>query len=58
MQNRLEKLTRQDFGSDESAVNRNGINNIPTSNVFAVEGANPIFNIKMDNDVIKDDVLR
>ncbi|KAL1505533.1 hypothetical protein ABEB36_005077 [Hypothenemus hampei] len=53
MNKRLEKLTSQKFGSDESSINRKGIS-VPTANVFAIEGSNPVFNSNYN----KDDALR
>lgn len=50
---RLKKLTQQKFGSDESALNRKGIN-APTTNMYATEGANPVFN----TEVYKGDLSR
>lgn len=49
---RLKKLTEPKFGSDESNLNRKAIN-APTTNLFAVEGSNPVFN----NEVIKEDLM-
>ncbi|XP_060523667.1 protocadherin Fat 4-like [Cylas formicarius] len=48
---RLKKLTEPKFGSDESDLNRKGINgvNAPNTNIHAVEGSNPVFN----NEIIK-----
>ncbi|XP_066248593.1 protocadherin Fat 4-like isoform X2 [Euwallacea similis] len=49
---RLHNLTKPKFGSDESQINRAGLN-VPTSNLFATEGANPIFNSQYNRDPMK-----
>ncbi|KAH1020678.1 hypothetical protein HUJ04_010293 [Dendroctonus ponderosae] len=43
------ELTERKFGSDESTINRKGIN-APNTNVFAVEGSNPVFKNDFTND--------
>ncbi|CAH1127200.1 unnamed protein product [Ceutorhynchus assimilis] len=55
LKRRLNKLTRQEFGSDDSNMNRKGVN-APTTNMFTIEGSNPIFNHDTD-DFIKADIL-
>ncbi|KAH1027692.1 hypothetical protein HUJ05_001152 [Dendroctonus ponderosae] len=46
---RITRLTERKFGSDESTINRKGIN-APNTNVFAVEGSNPVFKNDFTND--------
>ncbi|XP_076275390.1 cadherin-AgCad1-like [Rhynchophorus ferrugineus] len=54
---RLSKLTEQKFGSDESNLNRKAIN-FPNTNMFAVEGSNPVFNNEIDkSDLIDKDSI-
>ncbi|XP_066150365.1 protocadherin Fat 4-like [Euwallacea fornicatus] len=52
---RLRNLTKPKFGSDESQINRAGLN-VPTSNLFAIEGANPIFNSQYEKDPMRAEV--
>ncbi|XP_072385044.1 cadherin-AgCad1-like [Diabrotica undecimpunctata] len=48
LSNRIKKLTTPQFGSQESGLNRIGIN-APTTNKHAIEGSNPVYK----NDEIK-----
>ncbi|KAI2473957.1 cadherin-23 [Diabrotica virgifera virgifera] len=43
LSNRIKKLTTPQFGSQESGLNRMGIN-APTTNKHAIEGTNPVYN--------------